>query len=138
MTDAGPDSCARRGDVESRVQMKRSLGVRLIGGLLLYWSVFVWAVLRPSLPASPLHRAINLAHVVMAVVTGASLLINRSWALKLYIAFAGLLLLDFSIDSFTGMPVRDYLDLLLVIVFVGCYCSVCFAVWLYLRSALRQ
>src|SRR5204862_2736998 len=112
------------------VQMKRSFGVRLIGGLLLYWSVFVWAVMRPLLPASPLHRAINLAHVVMASVTGASLLLNRSWALKPYIAFAGLLLLDLSIDSFTGMPVRDYLDFLFVIVFVGVYAALCFAVWL--------
>jgi hypothetical protein len=52
-------------------ETKRSFGVRLIGGLLLYWSFFVWAVLRPLLSESPpLHRVIDLAHVVMAVVTG--------------------------------------------------------------------
>src|SRR5438552_4047747 len=39
----GPDSRPRPTNQNRVVQMKRSFGMRLIGGLLLYWSFFVWA-----------------------------------------------------------------------------------------------
>ena len=73
---------------------------------------------------------INLACVVMTLVAGASLLGRRPWALRVYVAWAAMMLLDLGMAA-AGDP------LIAVVAILGLYATLCLAVGLYLRSALR-